>query len=320
MSDRETDQIESQARIERSEDAPLTVEPFRSVEEQNRPEAYKSRQAANLEQDQWERLPLRGKAMVIGVLIFILICVCVFTNAIEKKVEYIFAGIATIFVALVSLNQYYVSKKQWYVATQGLEKTEVVTNEMMEQRKILERQANSAHAQSAMMREALKQAEEHFKVLNRPVMNIEKVRWLDDLPQAGMEAGKPWRVIVDMRNFGGMIAHVRLNDATLEAVPMIYVSDPCPDPVKSTVPRKSLKMAVAPKSAFSVTLHLPRLSEEDIFGFWSDDIVESHRWKRVALWLDLTFTDPFGKGYGFRYHAIFNRAAFVPCHEHCESD
>jgi len=237
-------------------------------------------------------------AFVIGTAITIIVEICRTWLPVPRDTEIGVMAVVAVVTLFAIIGQIMVNALQWDASRN--------------QWKVMQEQGRT-------MQCALRQTEEHFKVLNRPILNIDKIKWLQDAPHAGMEAGKHWRVMVVLRNYGGMIAHTVLNDATLKPIPNFFVDDPCPEPIRTVNRAKSLEMAVASRSTFTVTLEIPKLSEEDVFGLWSDDIREHARWKRVALWIDLTYTDDFGNSYDFRYHALFNRAAFVPCRNHCEA-
>jgi len=290
---------------------PSSLQPTGSVEPDKGPEIHHSLIKSPDERDAWEKLPLTQKIAAVGFLVFAWGVFLAIIGAIDKP-EVIASSILGIAIALISLNQYYVSKRQWFAMRQGLEKTQG-------QLEIMDDQADLMHQQLEVMRETLEQSENHFKAINRPIVSIQEIKWDSERPRAGMNAGKFWRVRVEMRNFGNTIAHVTLRDATLRVVPDIGLSDQCPLPQTSPF-RRGSNMVVASQGTFSINVEIPFLSNEDYFNLWTDDLDRFDQWKRVVLWIDLTYRDGFGKDYIFRHHARFNRVNFVPCNEHSEAD
>lgn len=177
MGDPKTDQINAAAPVERDEHSPLTIQPPRSIEEQDRPKAQKSPQAAKYELDTWERMSFGRKSAAVGFVGFWLILA---SSYVERPAEFLVGSALAVFVALIALNQYYVSKRQWSVMERGLDETERLLQQNKAMIEAAERQANTATAQASMMREQLtamreaaKQTDKHFGIAERAYVMIE---------------------------------------------------------------------------------------------------------------------------------------------------
>lgn len=180
----------------------------------------------------------------------------------------------------------------------------------------MKNQQRTMKSQGETMRDALQQSEDHFKTANRPVITIDKIKWAE-APRAGMNRGKFWRIGIDMQNLGNTVAHLTVNNATLNVVPYAAMNEKCPDPITDRGIFRNPSMLVAAKGHFSITLEIHTITAEDYDNLWTDSLDKYNDWKRVVLWIDIAYKDGFGEDYVFQHHATFNWVSFVPCPEHC---
>lgn len=228
-------------------------------------------------------------ALMTCILAFISLC-CLPENSSPPALQFFLTTLLAVFVLDAIIFQIVVSNNQWKAMQNSLERTDTL----------------------------ITQSEKHFNALNRPIINIEQIKWDKDRPRAGMNKGKFWRVFVEIRNFGNTIAHVVLHDATLRIIPHVATNETCPKPIPSPRPKDS-KMTVAAKHTFTLDVFTEAITPEDYVNLWTEDWDKYSDWKRMALWIDLSYKDHLGKDYIFRYHSIFNWVGFAPCSEHSEA-
>jgi hypothetical protein len=103
----QTDQIQQPTTVTRDQHAPLTVQEDRSIEEDKHPKTKKQHQTAVYMQDWWERLPVSRKTAAIGLVVLALIAIAPSSG--KPVVEFLVTAALALFVALIALNQYYIS-------------------------------------------------------------------------------------------------------------------------------------------------------------------------------------------------------------------
>lgn len=138
------------------------------------------------------------------------------------------------------------------------------------QRKAAEAQAETSGKQWQSMEDALveaqktlEQSERHFRSINRPVLGIESIEWDSQRPRAGMDAGRFWRVIVKLQNFGNTPAYEVMTDATLNVIPYVAENEPCPEPIKTPHHVKRSKGVIAAKALVQISPQTPPLTSEN---------------------------------------------------------
>lgn len=72
--------------------------------------------------DWWERLPPQQQAAVWALIALTLIVISPYSG--KPVIEFLVTAATALFVGFIALNQYYISKKQWFAMEQGLRKTE----------------------------------------------------------------------------------------------------------------------------------------------------------------------------------------------------
>lgn len=185
MNDKQKTQIDDDTSETGEQHAPLTVQESGSIQEQNRPKTQQDNKPAEYELDMWERKSFRFKAIGIGSLMLILIAIT-FTGKIDKPAEFIVGSFLAVFVALIALNQYHVSKRQWFAMQEGLKKSQDMLDhnervfrdaqrkEPSDRRKTMAIiEAAQSQAQSA--KDGLKLAEESYFEAQKAYVSVRRI-------------------------------------------------------------------------------------------------------------------------------------------------
>ena len=112
--------------------------------ENGEPPSQQRVQPSEYKYDLWEAMPARDRFILVFSLIFVLVLIA-FSGSIEKPAEFIIQICLAVFVALVALNQYHISKRQWHAMNEGLARTDALAE----------------------------MTERHFRMVERPVIVVE---------------------------------------------------------------------------------------------------------------------------------------------------
>lgn len=149
--------------------APLIAQPpgsLASISEQEiRP--YRQHQEETYHEDDWERAPFNRKFILIALIVMLLVF-CGFVYA-EHTAEFISTSILAVVIALIGLNQYHVTKKQWF----------------------------TSNNQAEVASKALEQSRELFIISERAYIGLDEV-----VPVTEIRTDQPLTLLVNLENAG----------------------------------------------------------------------------------------------------------------------
>lgn len=160
--------------IKAPQNTPLSVEPLGSIEKQDHPPNKKQNQTAVYVEDWWERLPVRRKAAGIGLIAFVLIAVAPFSG--KPIIEFLVTAATALFVGFIALNQYYISKKQWFSMREGTDKTQSLLEQNVEMVAAMKNQVDIAKDALKHADEVLEFNQSSFYRAERAYLSIRNVR------------------------------------------------------------------------------------------------------------------------------------------------
>ena len=186
---------------------------------------------------------------------------------------------------------------------------------MTEQRDIMQRQLRAMQKQGKLIETQIDQSDRHYEKTYRPALGMDDVEWRkDDLGNHLMEPDKYWTVNVFIKNFGNAPAVNVEPHSTLRIVDPVGINDPCPEPVRNTMPARQSRgvhPVQARRRASPMTIHT--LSEWDIA-----DIEKGRTW--LMLFVEIKYESLAGTKYTYRYHSRFALTGFDECGDHNYAD
>lgn len=110
--EKQSTRIDRPTTPEHQSEEPLAIsKPTGGIEQKIAPEAQHHTKSGEYDLDVWESRSFSSKAIAV---IFIALWFVIISRAVERPAEFLVGSALAIFVGLIALNQYYISKKQWY--------------------------------------------------------------------------------------------------------------------------------------------------------------------------------------------------------------
>lgn len=254
----------------------------------------------------WRPYLVIAGAAIVGLSVIWALCFKFIP--LEKDRLLAFIGFVVNYLILMAMFvQAYITNRQWIAMREGLDKTQRLIEQNESVIEAATRQANSATAQSAMMREGLQQNRELFELADRPSLGIEKIAIEKYADGTG-------RIVAIARNSGKSPAIKFKCSITLNfRDPSEVLNKPCPEPKEIDPPTEDPSFGVCPVNA-PITIMSPVRPDHII-----ESLEKGHIF--VMVWVRGTYESIHGREYSFEYYARFNSIVGAQiCGTHNDAD
>jgi hypothetical protein len=253
------------------------------------------RENSEYQEDGWERLSFGAKFVIVTIAGIALVLIG-FSPAVEKPAEFVITSILAMIVALIGLNQYYVSKRQWHSMRSGLERTDSLLDQNEQMIEASKRQAKASE-------QSLKMAQEHLELVERPSLGVELI-------EVVMHRFEPKGAIVATIRNSGRSPAVNIEMFLTPNFYKVEEIEPnsCPDPHEAEIDPIGLdSCGVLPSNATNLLMSA-QFPYEPVMKAIQDGSAY------VMIWIRIKYKSIYGREFETEYYARYNaQTAAVVC-------